>query len=169
MPAPYSPLALANYFLERHAGDIGIEHMKLQKLVYCAHGWWLAYGPDRPIVCERPEVWKYGPVFPSLYRALRPFGRTPIGVPQSSDPFSEPATIDGGDDKAKRLLKWVWNRYGHLSSYALSDMTHKPGTPWYRVAEEHGFVVPEGRTIDDLYVVEEFQSIFRAESHSASG
>ena len=169
MPAPYTPLALANYFVMHFAGADGIEHMKLQKLVYCAHGWWLAYKPHSPIIRERPQVWKFGPVFPSLYRTLRPFGRNPIAVPQSTDPFSEPDVVDNDDDKAKRLLDWVWNRYGHLSSYALSDMTHKPGTPWYRVAEEHDFLVPEGQVIGDSYVVEEFGSIYQNESRGTGG
>jgi len=42
MPAPYSPIAIANNFVEQFGGVTGIEHMKLQKLVYCSYGWMLA-------------------------------------------------------------------------------------------------------------------------------
>src|SRR5689334_22079254 len=160
MPAPYTPLALANYFLEAHPP---IDHMKLQKLVYCAHGWWLASQQRTPLVTERPQVWKFGPVFPSLYRALRTFGAQPISGPQSRAPFEDPPRVDQHDDLVRRLLEWVWNRYGHLSALALSDMTHKPGTAWYIVAQENNFNVPEGFEIEDRFVYHEFRSMYEAE------
>jgi len=41
--AKYSPLAVANYFLERGVREeVAIDAMKLQKLIYLAHGWFLA-------------------------------------------------------------------------------------------------------------------------------
>lgn len=42
MAVPYTPLAVANCFLEKFGENGGIEHMKLQKLVYFSYGWWLA-------------------------------------------------------------------------------------------------------------------------------
>ncbi len=69
----HSPLALANTFIERHAGSAGITHMKVQKLCYYAHGWWLAF-ENEPFLTERPQVWKFGPVFASLYAALAHHG-----------------------------------------------------------------------------------------------
>lgn len=165
MPRPYTPLALSNHFLARFCGTDGIEHMKLQKLVYCAHGWWLATRDgDEQLVDERPEVWRFGPVFPSLYRALKPYGRMPITEPQSENPFADPAAVGEDDIATKRLLDWTWRRYGHLSSYALSDMTHKKGTPWYRVAEENNFSVPQHQPIPDKYVREEFRRIMDGEA-----
>jgi uncharacterized phage-associated protein len=155
MPIPYSPLAAANFFLAEFAGSRGIEHMKLQKLVYCAHGWWLtAY--DYSFLNERPQIWKHGPVFNSLYHVLKPFGGMPIYHPQSVSPFEAPPTIDRDDHNVRNLLAWVWQRYGHLSSFALSDMTHRPGTAWSRVAEERKFSVPKGLEIPDAYIREEF-------------
>jgi hypothetical protein len=69
MPRPYRPLALANEFIVMSASR-GAEHMKLQKLVYFAYGWWLTGHSDR-ITTEPPQVWKFGPVFESLYHELR--------------------------------------------------------------------------------------------------
>jgi uncharacterized phage-associated protein len=71
VPVPYSPLALANEFIVRFKPGEGIEHMKLQKLVYCANGWWLVFNPNQPLVNKAPEVWKFGPVFPSLYHVMK--------------------------------------------------------------------------------------------------
>ncbi len=165
MVKSYSPLALANYFIEKFGGDADIEHMKLQKLVYCAHGWSL--GVDNwAVVNERPQVWRYGPVFESLYHVLKLFGRRPIRRPQSISPFEEPALVE--DKRTKELLDWVWDRYGHLSGATLSDMMHEAGTPWERVAKENNFLVPHGKEIPDSYIAEEFQDIYNKE-FKASG
>src|SRR5271170_5786610 len=60
---PYTPLQVANTFVIRHGEQSrGLDHMKLQKLDYFVHGWWLAYHQER-LLTERPQVWKYGPVF----------------------------------------------------------------------------------------------------------
>jgi uncharacterized phage-associated protein len=157
MPIPYSPLAVANSFIAQFGAAHGIEHMKLQKLVYFAHGWWLT-AHENPFLNERPQVWKHGPVFNSLYHILKPFGGAPISTPQSDGPFSRPAFIDGDDETVTGLIRWVWARYGHLSSFALSDMTHRPGTAWSRVAAERNYSVPNGLEIPDQYVREEFVS-----------
>jgi uncharacterized phage-associated protein len=161
MPIPYTPLAIANQFIRIQPCD----HMKLQKLVYCANGWWLAYDQP-PLVTERPQVWKFGPVFPSLYRVLKVYGGDAIARPQSIGPFVDPDDVDQSDDRTRGLIKWVWNRYGHLSGFALSDMTHKPGTAWYRVAKEHNFIVSEGLEIPNEYIAAEFKEVLARESGS---
>ncbi len=159
MPRPYTPLAAANYFISSFGKESGIEHMKLQKLAYNSYGWWIATFKDDPLLNERPQVWKFGPVFNSLYHVLKPWGRLPILVPVSPSPFGSPPSIDDDDDITKELLNWVWNRYGHLSGFALSDMTHRKGTSWQRTAKEHNFSVPSGFEIPDDYIAEEFQRI----------
>lgn len=158
MVAPYTPLAVANNFIVNFAGDSGIEHMKLQKLVYCSYGWWLGnYGLDHVrLTDEGPQIWKHGPVFDSLYHTLKVFGREPIRVPQSASPFSRPDAIDADDENVLSLVRWIWGRYGHLSSFALSDMTHRPGTPWHRVATENNFRIAFNTEIPDEYIFEEY-------------
>ncbi len=127
MPVPYTPLAVANNFLDRFGRDGGIEHMKLQKLVYFSYGIWLATRNESPLTSEGPEVWKYGPVFNSLFQALKVFGREKITEPQSLDPFEKPENIAHDEDGVLNFINWVWGRYGHLSGFALSDMTHQNG------------------------------------------
>lgn len=165
MPKPYTPLAVANTFISLFGADRGIEHMKLQKLVYCAHGWWLAsYDDATPhLLDERPQVWKHGPVFDSMYRILKVFGSSPIREPQSLNPFFDTPSVDEGDDNVRHLVHWIWSRYGHLSSFALSDLTHRPGTPWSRVASEHNYRVPFNMAIPDDYIREEFRTIMQRE------
>lgn len=170
MAVPYSSVAIANTFLREFGASGGVEHMKLQKLVYCAYGWWLAqYGLESERLTEdRPEIWKHGPVFPDLYHAFKIFGRKPIKEMQSTSPFVAPDLIDDDDENVMKLVRWIWGRYGHLSSFALSDMTHKPGTPWYRVAQERNFSVPYSTEIPDKYIFEEFQSIMTRDRQTVS-
>lgn len=104
----FYPLALANTFIERHGRREGIQHMKLQKLSYFAHGWWLAYNSES-FLKEKPQVWKYGPVFKSLYRILAPFGKEYINLPQKDNPFEAPEVIE--DKQITDLVDWVWTRY----------------------------------------------------------
>ncbi len=161
MTVPYSPLSIANNFLEQYGDQGGIEHMKLQKLVYCSYGWWLAInGMDAVrLTDEGPEIWKHGPVFNSLYQVLKVFGRTHIAAPQSTGPFEEAENIDHDDDHTRSFVRWIWSRYGHLSSFALSEMTHKPGTPWHRVATENNFRIAFNTRIPDKYIFEEFNKL----------
>lgn len=153
----FSPLAAANFFITDVSGSRGVEHMKLQKLVYFAHGWWLTAYPQS-FLNERPQIWKHGPLFISLYHVLKTFGGSPIAVAQSSNPFTRPDEIPAAENDIRALLGWIWQRYGHLSSFALSDMTHRPGTAWSRVAKERNFSVPRGLEISDEYIREEFLS-----------
>lgn len=151
----YQPLAVANEFVARHAAETGgIEHMKLQKLTYYAHGWWLAYEAD-PLLTESPEVWKFGPVFGSLYRVLCPFGARPITEPQRANPFVDPPRVD--DERALGLIDWIWNRYGGFSSLKLSDMTHEEGTPWRILAEQNGYNVPRHFAIPNDIIAQHFK------------
>ena len=52
--------------------------LQVIKTAYIAHGYSLA-ALDVPLVREKAQAWRYGPVFPSLYFALRPrIGSRPV-------------------------------------------------------------------------------------------
>ena len=163
---PFTPLAVANGFLERHAHPRGIEHMKLQKLVYFTHGWWLAINPSS-LLTERPQVWRHGPVFKTLYHTLKDFGHHPIPHPQLAYPTADLEMI-GDNNLVPSYVDFVWDRYGHLTGFALSSMTHQAGTAWNRLASEYDFQVPAELEIPDEYIREEFKKIYD-EEYSRSG
>jgi uncharacterized phage-associated protein len=152
----YTPLALANAFLSRHGNEGGIDHMKLQKLVYYAYGWWLAYEAE-PLLTEGPELWKHGPVFSSLYSALAPRRSIRISAPQQASPFSPPPMVPEDDQQTNGLIDWVWGRYGQFGAFALSDMTHAKGTPWQIEAERQGYRVAQHHRIPDALISECFK------------
>ena len=128
--------------------------MKLQKLDYYAYGWWLAYHDD-PLLSEGPEVWKFGPVFGGLYRALARFGANPITEPQRAIPVGSAPIIE--DEEVIAFADWIWERYGDLSSFELSDRTHRAGTPWQREAERKGYRVERHHKIPDSLIREYFK------------
>ena len=74
----YSAIAVANAFIDI-AADNGfyLTNLKLQKLVYFAHGWYLAFA-DAPLITDEIQSWRYGPVIHNLYSALRHYGSRPI-------------------------------------------------------------------------------------------
>jgi len=90
----YPVLEIANEFIERGKKDDElIDLLKLQKLVYLAHGWNLAFR-NEPLVRETVKAWKYGPVFPDLYDATKDHGRQPIldPLPSTSDAIKADVT-----------------------------------------------------------------------------
>jgi uncharacterized phage-associated protein len=77
----YDGRAVANYFLSLAAAEGKLlTHLKLQKLLYYAHGRHLALSGE-PLVESGFEAWPYGPVAPDVFSCFRVFGRNPITVP----------------------------------------------------------------------------------------
>ena len=150
------PLEIANTFLEMYGQDGEITHMKLQKLVYMTHGYWLQ-SHDDPAVDQNPEVWTYGPVFSRLYRELRDTRNAPIRNPVLGDFDEHPRLVD--DNQIRDTIERVWNKYGAMSAAKLSDLTHKEGSPWHMLAVRYNFRVPRGLEIP----VEMVRNYYRAE------
>jgi len=131
----YSPAAIANYFLSK-ASQEGrtLTPMQLIKLVYIAHGWHLGYF-DRPLISERVQAWKFGPVIDSLYHCLKQYGN---GAITSFIPIPLQSSTMISDANSIALLDHVWRSYSSYNGMQLSTMTHQPNTPWSRVWEASG-------------------------------
>lgn len=133
-----NPKSIANYFLELAAANgESITPMKLQKLVYYAHGWYAGY-TKTPLINETVEAWQYGPVIPSLYREFRQFGSGDIKA-KATDVglFGSTEVPIPADPHIRAFLSNVWNSYGRYTGIALSEMTHAPGTPWDQTWSEN--------------------------------
>lgn len=123
--------SVANFFLSlaKSEGE-GISPMKLQKLVYYAHGWYAGY-TGQPLINERVEAWQYGPVIPSLYHEFKHCGSGSISslatdfVEMELEVVAAPA-----DAGVQKFLRNVWDSYGKFTGIRLSEMTHAPGGPW---------------------------------------
>lgn len=130
---PYSAKAVANYFLERGFDeDVPIDPLKLQKLLYFAHGWNLGLY-DTPLLSEPIEAWTYGPVIPSIYHEFKEVGNEPIdwyAQDRDDDSPRHAPRVPAHDRQSRALLEKIWRVYGNFTGLRLSDMTHKPDSPW---------------------------------------
>ena len=135
----YDARLIANYFLKLGRRDgVPVDPMKLQKLVYFAHGWYLAT-VGQPLLSETVEAWRWGPVIPSLYWCFNHYGGNPItefAVARRGDSFcgdltsiSEIPTGPEGDS-LREVLNEVWRVLGKFSGIHLSNLTHLKDSPW---------------------------------------
>lgn len=126
--AAFSPLAIANAVLdEAKRQGKALTIMQLLKLVYIAHGWSLAL-LNEPLVDEAPEAWQHGPVFPAIYREFRRFGSRPI-TEKATGVFGQSYEANLSEEQ-HQIIASVVKAYGSMHAFALSGITHKPGTPW---------------------------------------
>jgi uncharacterized phage-associated protein len=129
---PFDAKAVANFFLEiANANGQMIDPMKLQKLVYYAHGWYAGY-TGQPLINESIEAWPYGPVVPSLYHEFKRYGSGPVrskatGFDGSTGFFEVPAPTE---PEIRQFLSNIWSSYGRYTGMALSEMTHASDGPW---------------------------------------
>ncbi len=144
----HSGAAIANEFMKRaQAEGRQLTHMHLQKLVYIAHGWNLAVN-NEPLVDEPFEAWDYGPVLPSLYRALKKYGSGTVQhwIRRGDD---TPYLDDDGDVFTTRLLPseedivdQIWSEFKAFKAFQLSALTHKDRSPWKRIYDREGQSAP---------------------------
>ena len=140
----YLAVAIANSFLDiAESAGAPVDPMKLQKLVYFGHGWYLGY-EARALSAENAQAWRWGPVFPELYHEVKRWGSGPImksatvfsGFEDGKLRWNAPK-IPPEDIFAHKLIQRVWEVYGYMSGLALSQLTHDPDGPWYRIWSEN--------------------------------
>lgn len=123
-----NPSEIANYFISKYGKGNNLTPMKLIKLVYIAYGWYLALTKGEKLVQEQPQAWNLGPVFPSLYEALKNYGNKEVNdlipITVSSDLF---------DKSLEKFLNIIWQSYGNYDGIYLSSITHSKKTPWTQV------------------------------------
>ena len=127
----FSPKAIANYFIDlaKEHGD-SVRPMKLQKLVYYAHGWYAGH-TGKPLIDETVEAWQYGPVISSLYHEFKQFGSNPITTKATDLVGLQIVEVPPPEDESiRKFLRNVWTSYGKYTGLTLSEMTHAEGGPW---------------------------------------
>ena len=147
-----SPEAIANEFIDLSKEERGhsVSNMKIQKLVYIAHGFYLGFY-DKPLSNCAAETWQYGPVFPELYRKLKKYGADEI-----SERIDTNDRIQTGSTEAK-LIKTIWKTYGHHSASRLMASTHSEGTPWDVTSKKLG----NSAEIPNSLIKEHFEEIIK--------
>ena len=132
-----SPSEVANFFLVKAKNEKKpITIMKLLKLVYIGYGWCIAILRE-PIFDEPIQAWKFGPVIPSLYHEFKSYGPKPIDRLSANIHFNsldddveyiEVPIIE--NEEIIKVLNKVWNHYKDYTAIQLSNITHRPNSPW---------------------------------------
>ncbi len=140
-------MAVANWFID-HVRNVS--PLKLQKLIYYAHGWNLALR-DQPLIDELIEAWEYGPVVPNVYHEFKQFGNQPITkrgtvIQMSSDRKLRlfAPLIPPEDAATGKLLNKIVEVFGPYTAMQLSADTHRPGTPWRIIHDAN----PDRKNVD---------------------
>lgn len=138
-------LAVANAMIMRACNHQNPPtQMKLQKLIYFAHGWHLALY-DGPLVDEQFQAWPYGPVLPSVYHEFKAYGISGIDklgteivvLPTGGFGWDAPKILDSSGFITP-LLDKIWEVFGSYSGGQLSDMTHATNSPWKQIHDLYG-------------------------------
>ena len=146
----YSAKAVANYFLAlAKEEDKDLTPLQIQKLVYLAHGWYMAFYEEPLVDDEYVEAWDYGPVFPSLYHELKEFGADPINRLAKNIEYIEGAdklgvwipVIGKEDSITKNLLGQAWEVYKDSTGGQLIELTHTEGSPWAQTRSKHKNII----------------------------
>ncbi len=109
---------VAKYIAEK-TGELTA--MKLQKLVYYAEAWNLAWDGE-PLFSENFEAWANGPVVPELYQRHKGMLKVDASL------FGE-ANSTRFDEVAIENIEKVLSFYGEKAAFELSHMTHQE-KPW---------------------------------------
>jgi uncharacterized phage-associated protein len=134
--SPYDARAVANLLLDlAEARSVQLTQVSLLKLLYFAHGWYLAVH-SKPLVSQDFEAWEHGPVVKVVRDAFRSFGRDPITTRATKLHLQSgehvPVTADL-DERDARFVQSIFEAYHVFDAWQLSDMTHEPGSPWDRL------------------------------------
>lgn len=122
--------------------------LQLMKLVYIAYGFFIAKHDGKKLFSSPIQAWKFGPVIPELYHNTKQFGRNPIDLSEIDD---DEASVS---PDAMEVIEKVYERYGGYDGIALSSLTHRYGTPWYKSYIEGIY----NRPISDDLIIEHYRN-----------
>ena len=122
---------IANRFIRFAGNDSRFVFVTaIMKQVYIAHGWTLAL-IDHPLIRDRIEAWRYGPVIPTIYYNFTE-GQGLFNI--NEEPM---------DNAEESIVQQVYDIYGNMSARQLTNITHVPGGPWDIVTKAQGRIIPD--------------------------
>lgn len=148
-PKKTTAMAVANWFITQQCkteqtSNVAcpqMDQLKLYKLVYFAHAWWLG-NVGTPLFDEDIAAWSHGPNIQELYSEFSHKGRKPIKhLGQSYD------CEEISDKDIKRFLKIVWKHYSKYHGWQLSNLTHGEEEPWTKIRQYYNGKLDQPRVI----------------------
>lgn len=130
----HSALLVADYLIAHSQGTLTPLHVI--KLTYMSHGYTLAIR-KKPLISDRVEAWPYGPVIPRVYDYVKEFGKEPVKwLPYCATGVFDNEKIEDRKQFLKTalgkhdILDKVLEKFGVLTAYDLTRLTHTEGSPW---------------------------------------
>jgi uncharacterized phage-associated protein len=125
----YISSTIAGYFIEKsNRENAPLSVLQLIKLVYISHGWNLALN-GTPLISDKIEAWKYGPVMPSLHSLFECQNLRKDDLVKNF-PTEEIICIK---PIHRILLNKIYVKYRNDSGDELTKLMHREDTPWYKV------------------------------------
>ena len=145
-----SSLLISDYMLMRAAGlGQALTPFELIKRVFIAHGRHLAV-TGKPLIADRIEAWKHGPVIPVLYHELKIYGDDPVpalrycGTPTEKSPSREESFNDVLSEAERHIIDGVVNDYSDWGMPEMYQLCHEEGTPWAKCyTGAYGVEIPD--------------------------
>lgn len=149
----YSALWVADYILGKSRGALTLIHVL--KLTYLAHGYTLGI-LDKPLIIDKVEAWKHGPVIPTIYEAFSEYGKGIIpslyycGTKLSSPEIKERVDFLGKkfSKEEKEIVDSIVDLYKDWEAGQLITLTHESGTPWskHHIKGVPNIIIPDAST-----------------------
>ena len=130
----YSAIAVAKRFLVlAQSENKSLSNMKLQKLVFFSQVVSLKMN-GKPIHENASLAWDFGPVVRELYDVVHQLATDRSNKQISLSDTDVKNAFDGvediEDDEVLGITKAVWDKFKDWTAFQLSDLTHRPGSPW---------------------------------------
>lgn len=133
----YQLAHIVNTVLNRARNEgIDMTPMKLQKMIYFLYGEYYK-NTGAALFAERFEAWQYGPVVSDVYNAFNNYGARPIKQYMVDVKGAYKMIALDTDPQLFASLLSVFQKYGSMSGIALSKLTHRKGTAWYKAWMNH--------------------------------
>ena len=136
-----NPLFVSNNFIDRALKtNIPLSPMKLQKMLYFTYRDYLK-ATGKSLFAERFGTWQYGPVLESVYDAFKHYGSRSIErydkvLDDEAEKVSAYKVNERSDQTLTAVLDDVWDKAKGMSGIALSELTHLPGSAWYKAFQK---------------------------------
>jgi uncharacterized phage-associated protein len=159
----YDVRDIANFTLD-FAEDrkIPLTNLALQKLLYFAHGWFYALF-DQPLIKNKFEAWKFGPVQRVIYDQFKSCGDRPIRdvratyiEPTTGEPIYKNPKIEAHHAE---FIRGVLENYAQFTAGQLVEKSHVEDGPWEYVWQQAQESIYPGMKIPDALIVDHFKRL----------
>ena len=133
-----------------------INMTKLQKLVYCLYGAYLAYY-DKPICSDKPKIWNHGPSFSLVYDESMKMSWSPIDGFLNYFLNIEDDFYKHFNDSEVKFMCSILKFMCEYSSKTLVNWSMSEGSPWKRDLDTGSRMHDE---MTDSYIKEFFKTKF---------